>query len=51
MYRECVPNVDDKGIGTGADGAPAATGEDLEATDLVLVEDGYGGRIGVGPRS
>ncbi|CAA7411094.1 unnamed protein product [Spirodela intermedia] len=47
-YCEGIADVDDEGAGIGADGAPAALGEDLKAVDVVLVEDGEGGGVAVG---
>ena len=47
-YHESVPDVDDKGVGFRADGAPLAAGEHLQPADIVLVEDREGGGIAVG---
>jgi hypothetical protein len=46
--HEGVADVDDEGGGMRADGEPAAVGEDLEAADVVLVEDGEGGGVAMG---
>jgi hypothetical protein len=46
--HEGVADVDDEGGGVRADGEPAAVGEDLEAADVVLVEDGEGGGVAMG---
>ena len=43
--HEGVADVDDQGAGVGADGALASGGADLEAADVIVVEDGE--RVGV----
>lgn len=51
VYHEGVADVDDHGAGDGADGAPFAVDEDLEAADVVLEEDGEGGGVAVRARA
>lgn len=50
-YHESVSNVDDECVLTRRDGLPFIAGKDLEATNLVLVEDGQGCRVGVRTRA
>ena len=43
--HEGVADVDDQGAGVGADGALASGGADLEAADVIVVEDGERGGV------
>ena len=48
-YRKSVPDVDDEGVRVRADSPPTIIGEDLEALDFVLLENGERAGIEMGP--
>lgn len=49
IYHEGVTDIDHKRTKIRANGPPLVVHKDLEPTDVVLVEDGQGCGVAVGP--
>lgn len=51
MYREGVANIDDQSGWFGGDLMPFSISKDLEPPNVILMKNGQGGWITMGPRA